>query len=372
MSEPRFPDRNLAMASVVAGSVLSLALLAQEAVPTKDGDAHLEHGRQLYAMHCQRCHGSNGDDFTCSGDMTPLAGLGRRPRVDLVGQVMSPSYFLRGVAYQGADARDLTGFLLSLKGEKEIDDPGLLCLPRLLSKRWGLLDYYRVIDLRGGAAYAKGHIPNATRWPGLEEGGECRACAADVVAQKLGLLAVRPEMTVVIYDDTLTPASALLWWDLVRAGQKNVAILDGGFRRWVEEENQVTTVVTPLTPVTYTSPGAAEVAPGPEGRDHPVLRLSAGLRQPSAGVFDWERTLSDGRLRTAGEIREYLNRSDVRFPGAYRLEGSDAEAAYLVYVLRLLGFHRAHYDPIGKLLAVDSSNLPASESRTHLTAPLQP
>ena len=127
-----------------------------------------------------------------------------------------------------------------------------------------------MIDIRDGTAYAQGHIPNATRWPGLEERGECRTCADDVVAQKLGLLAVRPEMPIVIYDDTLTPASALLWWDLVRAGQKNVAILDGGFRRWVEEENQVTTVVTPLTPGTYAAAGAAGVAPGPEGRDHPV------------------------------------------------------------------------------------------------------
>ena len=372
MSAPRFADGNLAMASVVVGTVLSLALLAQEAVPTQHGGADLANGRRLYALHCLRCHGPDGDDITCSGDMTPLAGLGRRPRVDLVGAVMSPSYFVRGVAYQGADARDLTGFLLSLKGEKGIDDPGLLCLPRLLSKKWGLLDHYRVIDIRDGTAYSKGHVPNATRWPNLEGHGECRACADDGVAQKLGWLAVRPEMAIVIYDDTLTPASALLWWDLVRAGQNNVAILDGGFRRWVEEENQVTTEITPLTPGTYAAAETAEVAPGPQGRDHPALRLKAGLPQPSAGAFDWERTVIDGRLRTAGEIREYLNRSDVRFPGTYRLEGSDAEAAFLVYLLRLLGHSGAHYDPVGKLLTAESSDVPVSESRTHLTSPPRP
>jgi len=265
MSAARFADGYPALASVLAGSVLSLAVLAQETVPTQHGDADLANGRRLYAAHCQRCHGSNGDDITCSGDMTPLAGLGRRPRVDLVGQVTSPSYFLRGVSYEGANARDLTGFLLSLKGEKGFDDPGLLCMPRLLSKKYGLLDHYRVVDLRDGTAYAQGHIPNAARWPGLEEVGERRARAADVVAQKLGLLAVRPEMAVVIYDDTLTPASALLWWDLVRAGQNNVTILDGGFRRWVEDGDQVTTVVTPLVPGTYASAEAVEGAAVHEG-----------------------------------------------------------------------------------------------------------
>ena len=110
------------------------------------------------------------------------------------------------------------------------------------------------------------------------------------------------------------------------------------------------TVVTPLTPGRYAAAEAAEVAPGPEGRDHPVLRLKAGLPQPSAGDFDWERTVIDGRLRTADELREYLSRSDVRFPGTYRVEGSDAEAAFLVYLLRLLGHSGAHYDPVGKIL----------------------
>jgi len=371
MSVPRFAYRNLAIASVVAGSVLSLALLAQEAVPPKRGDANLQKGGGLYRMHCQACHGSNGDDLHCQ-DMVPLAGLGRRPRVNLVQGILSPSYFFRGVSYEGADARDLTAFLLSLKGEKGFDDPGLRCMPRLLSKRYGVFDYYRVIDVRDAAAYAKGHIPNAERWPAGEERGEGQPRTADLVRQKLGLLAVKPAMTIVIYDDTVTPAAAHLWWDLVRAGHKNVAILDGGVRGWVDEDSYVINVVTPLVPSAYVSSEVEEVAAVRADRDYPLLHLRAGLPQPSSDVFDWERTVADGQLRMAAEIREYLKRSEIRFPGAYRVEGSNAEAAYLVYLLRLLGYHRAHYDPIGKLLAVDSSDLPASESRTHLTAPLQP
>lgn len=164
MRRMRYASRKLGVASVLAGSLISLAMLAQETVPTKRGDANLENGGRLYRTHCQVCHGSDGDDLHCQ-DMVPLAGLGRRPRVDLVGQVLSPSYFFRGVSYEGADARDLAGFLVSLKGEKGFDDPGLRCMPRLLSKRYGLLDAYRVIDVRNRAAYAKGHIPNAVSWP---------------------------------------------------------------------------------------------------------------------------------------------------------------------------------------------------------------
>jgi rhodanese-related sulfurtransferase len=353
MKAPRCADGKLGLASVMAGSVLSLAVLAQEAGPTRHGDANLEHGRQQYAAHCQRCHGSNGDDITCSGDMTPLAGLGRRPPIDLVGRVLSPSYFLRGVAYEGPNARDLTAFLLSLKGEKGFEDPGLLYMPRLLGKKYELLNYHRVIDLRDETAYAQGHIPNAQRWPSAEEGSERQPRTADLVAQKLGLFAVQPAMAIVIYDDTVTPRAAHLWWDIVRAGHNNVAILDGGFRRWVEEDNQVTTVVTPLIPSADASVEGAEAAAVHDGRDFPVLRLRAGLAQPSSGVFDWERAVSGGQLRTATEIREYLDRSHVSFPGTYRVEGSDAEAAFLVYLLRLLGHQGARYDPAGKLLAAD-------------------
>lgn len=353
-----YASRKLGVASVLAASLISLAMLAQEPVSTKRGDANLENGGRLYRTHCQVCHGSDGDDLHCQ-DMVPLAGLGRRPRVELVGQVLSPSYFFRGVSYEGADARDLAAFLVSLKGEKGFDDPGLRCMPRLLSKRYGLRDAYRVIDLRDGAAYAKGHIPNAVSWPAGEVRNERQPRAADLVARKLGLLAVRPAMSIVIYDDTATPAATQLWWDLVRAGHNNVAILDGGLRGWADERMFVTTGVTPLVPIAYVSLKVAEVAAVRADRDYPLLHLSAGLPQPSSGVFDWERTVADGQLRTADEIREYLKRSEIGIPGAYLVEGSEAEASFLVYLLRLLGHSGAYYDPASRVLITDYPDLHA-------------
>ena len=345
METARGAFRKLGVASVLASSLLSLALLAQEPVPPKERDPNLEHGGGLYRLYCEVCHGSEGDNMNCM-DIVPLAGLGRRPRVELVGRVLSPSYLFRGVSFEGADARDLSAYLLSLKGEKGFEDPGLRCPPRLLRKSYGLLDDYRVIDVREEAAYAKGHIPNAERWPAGEEGG---VRTAGLVAKKLGLLAVRPAMSIVIYDETVTPAAAHLWWDLVRAGHQNVAVLDGGLRGYRDEGN-ATTVITPLVPVAYAFAEVAEVAAVRSGRDYPLLELRPGLPHPSPGVFDWERTVADGQLRTAAEIREYLARSEIGVSGAYRVEGSDAEASFLVYLLRLLGHNAAYYEPVGKLL----------------------
>jgi hypothetical protein len=95
------------------------------------------------------------------------------------------------------------------------------------------------------------------------------------------------------------PQAAQLWWDRVRAGHKNVAILDGGFRNWLREDNEVSTVVTPLSPSLYVSQEAPEAAAAAAGRAYPVLRLRTGLPEPSSGVFDWEQTITDGQLRTA-------------------------------------------------------------------------
>jgi len=103
----------------------------------------------------------------------------------------------------------------------------------------------------------------------------------------------------------------------------------------------------------------------PRDRDYPLLHLRAGLAQPSPGVFDWERTVADGQLRSAAEIREYLVRSEIRLPGAYRLEGSDAEASFLVYVLRLLGYSEASYDPVSKVLSAEEPNPHILNPKTH-------
>jgi hypothetical protein len=88
------------------------------------------------------------------------------------------------------------------------------------------------------------------------------------------------------------------------------------------------------------------------------------LPEPSSGVFDWERTVADGQLRTAAEIRDYLERSEIRVPGVYRVEGSDGEASFLVYLLRLLGHNRAYYDAVGKLLIAGSSGQGVPECQT--------
>ena len=76
------------------GVAVALADLVPQTVPSEQAD--LTHGPALCRTHCGRCHGTDGDDISCSGDMTPLAGVGKRPRIGLVRELMSGRYFMRG------------------------------------------------------------------------------------------------------------------------------------------------------------------------------------------------------------------------------------------------------------------------------------
>jgi rhodanese-related sulfurtransferase len=329
----------------------ALAGPAPQAIPSSH-DVDLAHGAGLYEAHCGRCHGSHGDDISCSGDMTPLAGLCKRPRTGLIVQLMSPEYFARGAHFEGDDARDLTAYLCSLKGEKGFDSPEFVCIPRLLHKEGGYLRYYRVIDVRDQAAYDKAHISNAVRWPiPLSLQPPLGSTEADV-RSILGLFGVRPDTMIVIYDETVSTKAALLWWSLMRAGHKSAAILDGGVRRWTEEGYTLTPWLTPLTPLKYdASPMAAPRFPILEVK-YPVLRLDRSLRNASPGTFTPELTLTEGRLRTAAEIRSYLEQCEIRLTRTYRVRGNAADAPFLVYLLHLLGCHEAQFDPANDLLQI--------------------
>jgi rhodanese-related sulfurtransferase len=338
---------------VLLRTAIVFAGLAPQILRAQQSAVDLVHGAALYSMHCGRCHGENGDDYTCSGDMTPLAGMCKRPRVGMVANHMSPSYFSRGRRFEGDDARDLTAYLCSLKGEKGFDAPEFICLPRLLSKKCTVLKHYRVIDVRDKASYAKGHVPNAALWPVPLADQPPLGSAPDQVRATLGSFGVRPETMIVIYDEGVSTKAALLWWSLMRAGHRNVAILDGGLRRWVQEDNPLSSGLTPFEPVEYEAVESTAAQALPVNGEYPVLQLSPGSRTASPGKFDPELAVVDGGLRTALEIRACFSQCEISPRGTYRIEGSISDAPFVVYLLSLLGCSDVRFDPSSKLLRIN-------------------
>lgn len=58
-------------------------------------------------------------------------------------------------------------------------------------------------------------------------------------AEKLGNIGIDEETTVVVYDQGNEMYAARFWWLLEALGHKKVYILEGGYKRWVEEGNEV-------------------------------------------------------------------------------------------------------------------------------------
>jgi thiosulfate/3-mercaptopyruvate sulfurtransferase len=104
------------------------------------------------------------------------------------------------------------------------------------------------------AEFAAGHIPGA-RFLGLAslfDAGSSVPYAAptpDQLAARLGLLGVRPEDAIILYDDSAIRTAARGWFILTAAGWENVAILDGGFAKWRAEGRPLASGAAQADPV---------------------------------------------------------------------------------------------------------------------------
>ena len=118
--------------------------------------------------------------------------------------------------------------------------------PRLIetSELLGVVDHplVRIVDMRSSLLdYLKGHIPNAVylnfenlRIP--ENGVPAQAVDRICLERLLGNnLSVSNDMLVVLYSEGSNPNATFLAWSLDFLGHKKMAILDGGWEKWVAE-----------------------------------------------------------------------------------------------------------------------------------------
>lgn len=100
---------------------------------------------------------------------------------------------------------------------------------------------------------------------------------ADDFARVVGSLGISNDTQVILYDSSYV--SARLWWMFRLFGHRNVAILNGGLRRWLAEGRPVETgAAAPATPVAYVAAtpanevvGWQEVLRAVETGDHAIL-----------------------------------------------------------------------------------------------------
>lgn len=133
---------------------------------------------------------------------------------------------------------------------RHLDDP-----------RWVVFDCrFTLTDPEAGRrAYLAGHIPGA-RYAHLEEDlsspvgpgtGRHPLPDPEALARKLGAWGVDETRQVVVYDDSFGAMAARLWWLLRWLGHEAVALLDGGFPKWLREGRPVTATPPRLAPARF-------------------------------------------------------------------------------------------------------------------------
>lgn len=119
----------------------------------------------------------------------------------------------------------------------------------------------------GRQAYRESHVPGAyflhtdddLSGPKTGTNGRHPLPQPDAFGARMRACGVGPGIRVVAYDDAGGCFAVRLWWMLRWLGHDDVALLDGGWPRWVREGRPV----------------SSEVSPARRGRFEPRLRLGA-------------------------------------------------------------------------------------------------
>ncbi|WP_337019797.1 sulfurtransferase [Oceanobacillus massiliensis] len=145
----------------------------------------------------------------------------------------------------------------------------LISVSRLKRRLENNLNNTVLVDVRfklddpdaGRKMYLSSHLPGAVYMDlnkdlsgrAEKHGGSHPLPDMDLFASKIGNIGIDNDTTVVIYDQGDDMFAARLWWLLEAIGHDKVYILEGGYKGWVEEGNQVTDELPTLEPKEFHS-----------------------------------------------------------------------------------------------------------------------
>lgn len=168
----------------------------------------------------------------------------------------------------------LTSIILSNISYAEATLPSNRAIDPIVSTNWLkanlAMDRLVIIDIRSSSEYEEGHITNAINLPFDAVSSAWATSTDDLILELpkeadlfkvIGDCGITEESLVVIVTTVeeapappYTLANATRVADtLIYAGIKNVAILDGGYSRWIEEGKAITTEIPEMKKVVYSN-----------------------------------------------------------------------------------------------------------------------
>jgi thiosulfate/3-mercaptopyruvate sulfurtransferase len=183
-----------------------------------------------------------------------------------------------------------------------LDDPSWVivdCRYDLNNESWGE-EQYKASHIPG-AAYAS--LGADLAGPKDGRNGRHPLPGHDTMSATFGRLGIGANTQVIAYDQDAGMYASRLWWMLKYMGHDAVAVLDGGFAKWVREGRLTRSGVEQYTPAAFV------------GRPRPAMRLTAN--QVWAKLGDAELTLVDARAPARFEGKEEpLDKVAGHIPGA--------------------------------------------------------
>ena len=134
-------------------------------------------------------------------------------------------------------------------------------LAEYLGSSWIIADcrYDLQQDAWGEDEYVAAHIPGAS-YVSLSRhlsasptgvNGRHPLPSQEVIAETFGRLGIAADTQVVVYDQDCGMLASRLWWMLRYAGNLNVAVLNGGWAKWVAEQRPTRSGIEARSPVTF-------------------------------------------------------------------------------------------------------------------------
>lgn len=193
----------------------------------------------------------------------------------------------------------------------------------LVSSSWlseGLGDpNIRIIEVSAAqedSNYRAGHLPGAVWWhwkDALWLATDREFATPEEMGNRLGVIGVSPQTTVVLYGDPVQYAN-YAFWVLTMCGHPDVRMLDGGRVRWMNDGYALSTEVPQILSVTY-EPVAGDIS-SRVGRDN----VRAGLGTPGRFLLDVRSPEEYNGERVGGSHTGYHGAERAgRIPGAAHL-----------------------------------------------------
>jgi thiosulfate/3-mercaptopyruvate sulfurtransferase len=111
------------------------------------------------------------------------------------------------------------------------------------------------------SAYGQGHVAGAVGWnwqTQLQDNIRRDLIDKATLERLLGDSGISNDTTIVLYGDNNNWFAAYAFWQLKYYGHKDVRLMNGGRKKWVEEKRPLTTDAPKLTPATYRATGPDE------------------------------------------------------------------------------------------------------------------